>query len=127
MQTTQNTTQTQLRRFYMRDGKRTVTVTYRRVGEGNKFQYAFSANRVATAHTKDSPTDLYNKNLGKEIAEGRLKSGKHCFECEVSDVKMAHLDIAKHMLSNTVREKGQDQIPNPVKQVIRNYLESHSK
>ena len=113
-----------VRRFYMRSGKRTVTVSYRRI-EGNKYEYAFSANRVATAST--AAVDLYNKKLGKEIAEGRLSSGRHCFQIEVKDMKMIHVEIAQQMAENTAKEGTKELVPKPIKTVARGYLASHKK
>ena len=121
---TQTNQTNDVRRFYMRDGKRTVTVSYKRVEE-NKYQYAFSANRVDS--TANCAVDLYNKKLGKEIAEGRLSSGRHCFEIDVKDPKMIHVEIAQHMIDNMSKEGTKELVPKPIKRVAVNYLFSHKK
>jgi hypothetical protein len=118
-----NEGQNNIRRFYMRLGKRTVTVTYKRI-EKNKFEYAFSANRVDKRNTA---IDLYNKKLGKEIAEGRLLSGKHCLQIEAKDPKMVHLEIAKQMAENTTKEGTKELVPKPIRLVAMNYVATHKK
>ena len=120
-------TQTQkneVRRFYMRLGKRTITVSYKRI-EGNKYQYAFSANRVDTG--SNVAIDLYNKKLGKEIAEGRLASGRHCFQIEVNEPKMVHLEIAQLMCENTTKEGTKELVPKPIRHVAMYYVATHKK
>lgn len=121
---TQTNQTNEIRRFYMRLGKRTVTVSYKRI-EGNKYQYAFSANRVDTG--SNVAVDLYNKKLGKEISEGRLSSGRHCFQIEVNEPKMIHVEIAEQMGKNTTKEGTKELVPKPIKNVAMCYAAKHRK
>lgn len=105
-----------VRRFFMTEGKRTVTVSYKVTevrGVEATVEFAIATNRVSV-HGCDS----FSKEQGKMISENRLATegrvnAKH--QCVIPNVRQANLGIAQAMMTI-------DAIPTAVKKTAKAYL-----